>query len=30
VGLEARKQKAYAGVEYDDDGNAVPTGGMIL
>lgn len=27
MGLEARKQKAYAGVEYDEDGNAIPTGG---
>ncbi|XP_064550220.1 protein Skeletor, isoforms B/C isoform X1 [Drosophila montana] len=26
TGLEARKQKAYAGVEYDEDGNAIPTG----
>ncbi|EDV91602.1 GH17979 [Drosophila grimshawi] len=25
TGLEARKQKAYAGVEYDEDGNAIPT-----
>ncbi|BFF91520.1 protein Skeletor [Drosophila madeirensis] len=25
MGLEARKQKAYAGVEYDEDGNAIPT-----
>ncbi|KAH8374669.1 hypothetical protein KR200_003355, partial [Drosophila serrata] len=27
VGLDARKQKAYAGVEYDEDGDAIPTGG---
>lgn len=27
TGLDARKQTAYAGVEYDEDGNAIPTGG---
>lgn len=30
TGLEARKQKAYAGVEYDEDGNAIPTGGKYF
>lgn len=28
TGLDARKQTAYAGVEYDEDGNAIPIGGM--
>lgn len=27
TGLDARKQTAYAGVEYDEDGNAIPIGG---
>ncbi|ALC47592.1 CG34355 [Drosophila busckii] len=26
AGLEARNQKAYAGVDFDSDGNAIPTG----
>ncbi|XP_030369637.1 protein Skeletor, isoforms B/C isoform X2 [Scaptodrosophila lebanonensis] len=25
MGLDARKQKAYAGVEFDDDGDSIPT-----
>lgn len=30
TGIELKKQKAYAGVDYDDDGNPIPTAGKFL
>ena len=29
TGLELTKQKAYAGVEYDEDGSPIPTAGKF-